>query len=95
MGLLMAEICVRRPSSGFTSKNSVAIEILVISATMRPPPIVKALMSWSPEVSTSTSAAGCSAVAEGTCTRQIWCVASIGAMNHSRSLPSQTTFMAL
>ena len=69
----MAEICVSVPSAGFTSKNSVAIEIVHISAAIRSPAIVKALMSWSPFVRTSTSPT------DGA-TRQIWCVASIGAM---------------
>ena len=64
----MAEICVSVPSAGFTSKNSVAIEIVHISAA-----IEKALMSWSPRVTTSTSPT------EGAM-RHIWCVASIGAM---------------
>jgi hypothetical protein len=51
----------------------VAIEIVHISAAIRSPAIVKALMSWSPRVMTSTSPT------DGA-TRQIWCVASIGAM---------------
>ena len=84
----MADTCVSVPSAGFTSKNSEAIEIVHISAAIRPEAIVKALMSWSPRVTTSTSPTDGSM-------RQIWCVASIGAMNQRRSLPSQTTFMAL
>ena len=84
----MAESCVSVPSAGSTPKNSVAIEIVHISATILSPAIEKALMSWSPRVTTSTSPT------EGEM-RQSWCVASIGAMNQMRSLPSQTTFMAL
>ena len=41
----MAEICVSVPSAGFTSKNSVAIEIVHISAAILSPAIEKALMS--------------------------------------------------
>ena len=58
------------------------------SATICSPAIVKAAMSWSPFVTTSTSPSSGAM-------RQIWCVASIGVMNHSRSFPSQRTFMAL
>ena len=69
----MAESCVSVPSAGSTPKNSVAIEIVHISATILSPAIEKALMSWSPDVTTvGRSTVPHVASGAGSARRQSW-----------------------